>query len=198
MSEQFDKILSGETKLDELEEAQVPEYYKYAREKADAEQSRVTGLREARRSLEGKVEETTEKNKAEEQEMSQFRKEQVEKARRKLVEQFGLTEEEEQTVMSTFSRLDSKRVDADLIFEDMQSALAASQSKNFVSLYKEDREARRKAEAEAAAQMAGGSGAGESQTKSKVDPKVKAFAEEKGLSIEDAQDILSGNTRRIF
>lgn len=197
MSEQFDKILSGEATLDQLEETQVPEYYKYVKDKADEEQSRVAGLREARRSLEGKAEETTEKKKAEDEEMSQFRKEQVEKARRKLVEQFGLTEEEEQTVMSTFSRLDSKRVDADLIFEDMQSALAASQAKNFVSLYKDDKEARKKAEAEIAAQMAGGAGAGQSQ-ESKVDPKVKAFADEKGLSVEDAQKILEGNTKRIF
>lgn len=68
---------------------------------------------------------------------TQFRKEQVEKAKNRLFSEYELTDAQKAEVVSKFEKLDSGKTDADFIYNDFVSAFAAANSTDLVSAKKQ-------------------------------------------------------------
>jgi hypothetical protein len=206
------EALEGKIKLEELSDEELSEFRKQARELAEKEKSEVTGLREAKRAEQERVEKlkkeadevSNKKNQTEndlnkgKDEITQFRKEQITKAREKFLATFPDAKEKIAEIEDKFSRLDSGKIDSDFIYSDFVSAYAASDPDGYLSSRQKAEELKRNAE------KLNASEAGHSSSKpadgsenKKFDEKTTQVAKEAGISEEAADKVLKqGLTRR--
>lgn len=144
------EALDGKLELDELNDEELSTFRTQARELAEKERNEVTGFREAKRAETEKVEklrkeaedleESRKKTEADlnkgKQEVSQFRSEQIEKAKTKFFEQFPDAKEKEEEIIEKFGRLDSGKIDAEFILNDFVSAYAATDPQKYIESVK--------------------------------------------------------------
>lgn len=132
----------------------------------------------------------------------QVRSEQVDKASAKIAAEFGLSPEEVAKVRETFTKVDTGKVDADLIYEDMKRAYVVVNADSLIQA-KKDKEQFEKNAAEfnsgAAAggsSNGGGSGSGDKQYSQEVHDMVKE-AGKRGvqLTLEQAERGMKSGTR---
>ena len=206
MSEQYKKVLNGEEELSTVPTEEMSAYRKFVEEEVGKEQSKVAGLRQARRDLEGKADTTGgEKPKEVENpiatesdsEIAKFRNDQVMKARRSLKATFNLTDEQEEAAMDKFKKLDSGSYDADTILEDMKSAAAAANPTKFAELMEEDAQQRQRA-AEETARQAGAQGAGSEGAGNTGSKEAEQLAQKADISVESAQKTLDNGMQRTY
>lgn len=145
--EKIEEALEGKVKLEELNDEELSEFRKQAKELAEKEKGEVTGLREAKRAETERVEklrkeaedlDTARKEQEEalnkgKSEVSQFRSEQIEKARERFFEQFPEALEKKDEIEEKFSKLDSGKIDSDLVLKDFVSAYAATDPEGYLS-----------------------------------------------------------------
>lgn len=129
------KALAGEdysTLITEFTPEQHIELSKELRSAGDEELKRVSALRQEGRRLETK---TPTDDKKTVDVFAQFRTEQVEQAKTKLFSntKFNLSQEEKALVEEKFKRLDSGKVDKELIYNDFLEAYAAVRSSKLIS-----------------------------------------------------------------
>lgn len=209
--QRFQDVLEGKVKLDELTDEELPEYRKFAQAAAVEEQQKVTGLREAKRAEQEKIDRLKEdaaKREAEaaaagqkppeNPEMKQFRDEQIIKAKNRLYSNVTLSDEEKTKVEEKFSKLDSGKLDSDLIYEDLLSAVAAANPQKFISLSKEKEEAERAAQEELARQAGGSSSGGGSSEPKKYSDEVVRLSKEANIDLEAAKRQVEQGTKRVY
>lgn len=88
--------------------------------------AKAQGLRKSAEEAERKAQEG---NKGQSE---QFRKEQVDKAASRLFTQFSIPEDKRQSILETFKKIDSGKIDSDLIFNDLKIAYAASNADTLI------------------------------------------------------------------
>lgn len=220
--EDFQKALQGEITTDEWDAEKLVGYHKFVSDKAKEEEGKVAGLREAKRTETERVEklkkEAEDAVKAVEEakkgavietpkpkdnptspELTQFRSEQVEKARNRIFSEIELTDEEKEAVDEKFKKLDSGKLDADFIYNDFKSALVATKADTLLELEKESKIKERAAEKEIEQQaLAGGNTPPAEGQPKKYSDEVENLAKEAGISEEAAQrQVLNGMNRVI-
>lgn len=207
------EALEGNIKIEELSDEELSEFRKQARELAEKEKSEVTGLREAKRAETERVERLkkeaedvegqTNKNKEDlekgKNEVSQFRSEQILKAKERFLESFPDAKEKIDLIDEKFSRLDSGKIDSDFIYSDFVSAYAASDPEGYLS-------ARQKAEdLKKGAENINAGSAGYSSSKpadgsgeKKYDERTIQVAKEAGISEDAAEKVLKEGLTRQY
>ncbi len=165
--EVIDKVIDGQdvTELTKDYDDQTKIAYNVALKKATDEAARtglasVVGLRAEAKRLEDKKKELE----GDKNTVSQFRSEQVQKAKARLLSdpKFPLTDAEKVSFDELFAKLDSGKVDADLIFQDLTRTYAALKSDSLISAGQRVTEMEKNA-AEFSAQGANATGGGLSQ-----------------------------------
>lgn len=132
----------------------------------------------------------------------QFRKEQVEKAASRLFSQFSIPEDKKQSILDTFKKIDSGKIDSDLIFNDLKIAYAATNADTLIDAENKVKEGT----ANAARHNAGAAHTQNFQPTpdgKEYSKEAKALVTEgakKGISIkiEDAERISKQGMERIF
>ena len=204
--------LEGEIKVEELSDDEVIEFRKQARALADKERGEVAGLREAKRAeaerveklkkeaegINGQASKTKEDLEKDKNEVTQFRREQIMKAKEKFLTTFPDAKDKIDLIDEKFARLDSGKIDSDFIYSDFVSAYAASDPDGYLT-------ARQKAaDLKKGAENFNAGSAGYSSSKpadgsdqKKFDEKTTQVAKEAGISEEAAEKVLKqGLTRR--
>lgn len=215
---EFQDALEGKISTADWTAEKLVEYHKFLQETTTKEKGEVGGLREAKRAETDRVEKLKlEATTAEERiakaktdgatgdgalkipEMTQFRTEQVEKAKTRLFSEVKLTEEEKTVVLEKFGLLDSGKVDADFIYQDLLSAFAASNPTKFLTLSKAQEQSEQEAADETERQAgSGGSAAPAGQEPKKFSDEAMALAKKAGITPEAAQKQVTGGMTRIF
>jgi len=206
----FQDALDGKVTTEGWTAEKLVDYHKFLKTATKEAEGQVGGLREAKRSetdrvaklkeegdridreIAAKKQETPPSN----PEMSQFRLEQVSKAKARLYSEVKLTEEEKVVVEEKFKRLDTGKVDADLIYVDLLSAVAASNPTKFFELTKGQQEAQRMAddEIQRQAELAGGAPSGNEPRK--FSEEAVALARKAGITPEAAtRQVTQGMSR---
>lgn len=208
----FQNALDGKTSTEGWTAEKLVDYHKFLKGAVKTEESVVGGLREAKRAEADRVEalkaeeirirglvEAAQAQIPKPPEVSQFRTEQIEKAKRKLMEKVKLSPEQLAVVEEKFKRLDTGKADADFIYEDLLSALAAANPSKFLELSQEREAAERRAaeELESQAAGAGGSGGGGGEPK-KFSDAVMDLAKKAGITPEAAKRQLDGGMSRTY
>ena len=130
--------------------------------------------------------------------MKQFREEQKQKAIRKFITDYGITEDEKNRILELHAKMDSGKVDADNIYEDLVGVYAFVNKDRLVEAEKE-RKAREAAAAAAAAQAAGGApGAPTGIEPPKFSEVTQSLAKQAGITPEAADKIVKEGTVRVF
>lgn len=211
--DKFKEVLEGKVKKEDLTPEELTGYKAFVAEIAKDEEAKVVGLRGARQAEERKLAEAkaeterlaTEASKdksdtpPEDPHFKQFRGEQVQKAKSRLWGTLQVSDAEKAVIEDKFSRLDSGKIDADLIYEDLLSAVAAANPKKFLEL--SDDAARREREAaEEVARQAGGSGGsgGAGNEPKKFSEAALKLSKDAGITPEAAQRQLSQGTKRVY
>jgi len=205
--------LSGE-KLDEvvngLSVEQQAELKKKSAEDATKSLSEMSGVRKEKQRIEElivqkqkELETPLEKKPetppapAKDETMSQFRDEQKQKAIQKFKSDFGLSDEENQVILENFKKIDSGKVDAEFIYQDLVGAYAFVNKDKLVEADKE-RQAREAAAATTNIENAG-SMQGEPNNGNKP-PKysdaITSIAEQAGITPEAAKKVVEEGTKR--
>jgi dsDNA-specific endonuclease/ATPase MutS2 len=204
--------LEGEIKLEELSDDELAEFRKKARELAEKEKGELTGFREAKRAeaerveklkkeaegISGQANKTKEDLEKDKAEVTQFRREQILKAKEKFLTTFPDAKEKIDLIDEKFGRLDSGKIDSDFIYSDFVSAYAASDPDGYLAARQKAEDLKKNAE-----KLNAGS-AGYSSSKpadgseaKKFDEKTTQVAKEAGISEEAADKVLKqGLTRR--
>lgn len=208
MQEKIKDILEGKLKVSDLTAEELPEFVKLAGETATTELDKVSGLRKEKQRVESLVSEaqkvilnaenakkTLEQTKSQ---VTQFRQEQVEKAKAKFFSSFGVSDEDKPKIEEKFAKLDSGKVDADLIFSDFVSSYAAANPQ----AYLDNKTRIEKMDADAKAAILSAASGHQSPPaggdKPKFDEKTRKVAEEAGITPEAADTVLKqGMTRRL-
>lgn len=214
--EKFEKVLKGEIKTDGFTAEELVEYHKFVSELSKEEEKKLVGIRQARQAEEkkladAKAEEEAKKQEAEAEEarrkaeaagqnpeMTQFRKEQVEKAKRKLFGLKDFSDNEKKVIEEKFVKLDSGKLDADLIYEDFLSAFAAANPSKYMQLSQEKDEAE-KAAAEALANAAGSTDSNPEggEGEKKFSDEVMRYSKEYGITPKAAQKQMQSGMKRV-
>lgn len=130
--------------------------------------------------------------------MSQFRKEQVDKAVNRLKSEFNLTDEQVTEVVAHFGKIDSGKVDADNIFVELKGSYAFLNSDTVLQAAA-DKQAREKAAADEEAAAAGGAqGEPSGSQPPKYSDDTKKLAKDANISLEAAQKVATEGTKRVF
>lgn len=217
----INEALEGKLELSELNDEELTEFRTKASDLAEQAKGEVTGLREAKRAeterveklkkeaeelekARGKTEE--EKKKAEEElnkgkeDISQFRTEQIEKAKEKFFAQFPDAKEKEEEISQKFERLDSGKIDSDFILKDFVSAYAATDPDGYLSAREKANQLAKNAE-EFNKKGAGGnpSSSGEGGEGGKqYSESTKNLAKDAGISEESADKIEKEGMKRTL
>lgn len=216
--DKFQDALEGKTTTDEWTAEELVEYHKFVLGKVKEEEGKVGGLREAKRAETERIEKLkAEADKIEEDiqqkkntppegeekptnpEMTQFRSEQIEKAKNRLFSEMSFSEEEKKVILEKFERLDSGKLDSDFIYLDLVSALAAANPEKFLTLKKKADEEERIAQEEIERQASGEGGNPPQEGEKKVfSDEVIALSKKAGITNEAAQkQIDSGMSRTL-
>jgi hypothetical protein len=212
---EFQDALDGKTTTEGWTAEKLSDYHKFLTGAAKDEEARVAALREAKRveqqrvdQLKKDAEDIAEKNRHAAEnppesrqpnsEISQFRSEQIEKARKQLLSQVKLTDEERTVVEDKFKRLDSGKMDADLIYLDFLSAVAAANPTKYLDLTKQRAEQERVAAEMVAADAEAGNAAPGGQQPKKFSDEVMSLAKKVGITPEAAQKQISQGMHRTL
>lgn len=133
--------------------------------------------------------------------MSQFRLEQVEKAKNKFKATFtNLPDEQYSEVFKHFEKIDSGKVDSDNIYQDLVGAYAYVNRDALVAADAEKRQREAEAAAEAAASASGANGAPpQNGNEPNQYPKhVTDLAKEAGISPEAAAKVATEGNKRVY
>ena len=136
---------------------------------------------------------------AKDETMSQFRNEQVTKAKNRLKAEYSLTDEQLAEVVTHFEKIDSGKVDADNIYVELKGSYAFLNSDSVLQAAadkKKREEEAAAAEAEAAGGAAGGEPAGSQPPK--FSDEVKSLAKEAGITPEAAKKVAEEGTSRVY
>lgn len=156
--------------------------------------SQMTALRAEKNRVESKIKE------AEPQEptsttpdpMAKFREEQLLKAEIKFKQDFKLSDDDFAKIKDQFGRVDSGRIDADLIYKDFVGAYAFVNSESLLAA--QQKQESMETGAVQATMAAAGTFSGDpasGQGTKEFSPEVKAFAEEAGIPVEAADQYLN-------
>lgn len=216
MQEKIKDVLDGKLKVSDLTPEELPEFVKAGQAEAEKARGEVTGLREAKRAESDRVTKLQEDLKKAEQiiseakaaeeslkasrgEITQFRQEQIGKAKEKFFTTFNaIPEEDKPKVEEMFKRLDSGKVDADLIFKDFVSSYAAVNPDGYITATKKLSDMEKNAAAANAAGAEPSSSAPGSDKNKKFDEKTVKVATEAGITPEAADTVLKqGMTRKL-
>lgn len=130
--------------------------------------------------------------------MSQFRKEQKDKAIARLKSDLSLTDEQTTAVVEHFNKIDSGYVDADNIYNELKGAYAFINRDTVLAADAE----KRKREEEAAAAEAEAAGGAQGEPSGSNPPKfsepVKKLAQEAGITPEAAKKVAEEGTERVY
>jgi len=213
--QEFQDVLDGKIKVEDLSPEKLPEFRTFALKTSKEEIEKVAALREAKRVENERVESAkaeadriksdSEKLKAETMsskelspEMKQFRSEQVEKAKERLFSTVKLSEEEKKLVLENFSKLDSGKMDADFIYKDLVSAVAASNPDNYLTMSQDRERMAWEAEQETLRQAAAGiTKPSETELKKFTDEALK-LSKEAGITPEAATKQLTHGNKRVY
>lgn len=155
---------------------------------ARKEKNRVDELIEEKNKELGKVNET----------MDKFRGEQVDKAKARIVEKYKLDGDDLKVFEETFAKLDSGKVDADLIYQDALKAFVATKPEAFLAAQQSEADMA-KAAAEATAREAQGKSAPPAGSEPpKYSQEVTDFAKKANISEADAAAFQVNGGRRIL
>lgn len=213
MQEKFKDVLDGKLKVDDLSSEELPEFTKFAKSEADKTRGEVAGFREAKRAEADKVAKLKEESEKAEKliseakaakesleasrgQITQFRQEQIEKAKSKFYSSFTISDEDKVKVEENFKRLDSGKVDADLIFKDFVSSYAASNPEGYIEAKKKLADMEKgaaSANANAAGNHSSSPGGGDPK---KFDEKTIKVAQEAGITPEAADKVLKEGMQR--
>lgn len=210
--QKFQDVLDGKATLEGFTSEELVDFNKYAVEAAKVEVDKVSGLREAKRvendrvvnakaeadRLEAAAKAEREKNQPQTPEMRQFREEQILKAKNKLFSTVELTDEQKVVVEEKFKRLDSGKIDSDLIYEDFLSSVAAANPQKYMSLSEKQRESERAAALELERQAAAGGAPPTGEQKKKFSDEALALASQAGITPEAAQKQTQEGMRRTY
>ena len=211
--DEINKALEGELSEDQLKEfeSKLSEEGKKLFQEAQAfkakrqdEESKGKNLTDTNTQLETKQKELQDKIKADEetlnslkQSTSQFRDEQIGKAQKKFFEEYKISEEDQAKYLDTFKKLDSGKIDPDLIFQDFVGVYAFLNKDSLLNA----EEMRKKQEASATAINASEAGGQqtppEGEAKKDFSEDVLAYAKRANISPEDAQrQVTEGMVRK--
>lgn len=129
----------------------------------------------------------------------QFREEQKGKAIKKFVDDFGLSEGEQEKILAQFEKMDSGKMDADNIYDDLVGVYAFLNRDTLVKADQERKAREAAAEAEAA-QAAGGPGGApnDGNKPPKYSEAAQNLAKQANISEEAAERQLTQGTKRVF
>jgi len=199
----IEEALEGKIKLEELNDEELTAFRSKARELAEKEKGEVSGLREAKRSenervekLRKEAEELEEARRKQEedlnkgkQEVSQFRTEQIDKAKEIFYKQFPDAKEKEKEIAEKFEKLDSGKIDSEFILKDFISAYAATDPDGYTASRDKIKELEKNA-AEHKENAAGSHGSAPVETDpKKYSDETTQLAKEAGISEESADKI---------
>lgn len=211
--QKFQDVLDGKLKVTDLTPEEMPDFVKFGQAESAKVLTEVGGVRGARQAEEDKLKDLGTKvaeaqgiiTKAEElskpalsPEMQSFRAEQVEKAKLRLFSTVKLTDEEKVEVLEKFKALDSNKMDADFIYKDLLSAVAATKPDQFLEMSQQRTQAEQDAAAELLRQSGGGDGAptGEDGKKKFSDEALK-LAKDAGITPEAAHKQITQGMSRV-
>jgi hypothetical protein len=204
--EKIEGALEGKIELIELNDEELTEFRSQARVLAEKERGEVTGLREAKRAEAERIENLKKEQKEQQenlnkgkQEVTQFRSEQIEKAKAKFFAQFPDAEAKKVEIEDKFTRLDTGKIDSDFILKDFVSAYAATDPDGYLSARKKAQELKKNAE-DFNAREAGKSG---DSTPAEGEPKkysdeTTATAKAAGISEEAANKVVTQGMKRQY
>lgn len=217
--DEFQEVLDGKKTTEGWDAEKLVGYHKFLGETAQKTEAEVRGLREAKRSETERVEklkkdaderEETARKAAEgngnespkppeNKEMTQFRKEQVEKAKLRLFSEVSMTDEEKAIVEGKFILLDSGKMDAEFIYKDFLSAVAAANPDKFMSLSKSQQDAQREADEETARQAGGGGDTAPAGNEpKKFTDAALALSKQAGITPEEATRQTTEGMTRVY
>lgn len=202
----IEKLLDENTPAEEKEQIkstltpeQMTEYATKAKAIFEDNLAKAAASRKEKARIETLIEEKNKEVSKVNETMSQFRSEQILKARQRLVEDFGITDEAKvKSIEETFSKLDSGKVDSELIYQDMMKAFAAVDAPAFVESQKKVQEMKAKAAAATAASAAGTSAPPLDNEPPKFTPEVTEIAKTSGISEEAAKRIAEQGYKRTL
>lgn len=219
------EALEGKVSLDELNDEQKEQYRDALKEKAeetrkeaDEAKSELTGFRAAKRAESEKVEKLRKEaeewesklSKAKDEieknnetlensrkEITQFRQEQIQKAEEKFFKEHPDLDKDD--IKDKFARLDSGKVDPDLIYKDFLSAYAASDPEGYIKSKSKMEEMEKNAQARIN-EEAGSKGGSEPTGKEEgqVSEEAKKLAKDADISEEAAEKQLKQGMRRTY
>jgi len=212
------KVSNGELSGDKLDEVvndlsveQQADLKKKASEDVTKSLSEMSGVRKEKQRIEElvaqkqkeldtpleKKEPQTPPATAKDETMSQFRDEQKQKAIQKFKSDFGLSDEENQVILENFKKIDSGKVDAEFIYQDLVGAYAFVNKDKLVEADKE-RQAREAAAATANAENAGGMQGkpNNGNQPPKYSDTVTNVAQKAGITLEAAKKVVEEGTKR--
>lgn len=212
--QKFQDVLDGKVKVADLTPEEMPDFVKFAKTEAEKALGETTGVRSARQAEETKLEgikaNLTEAQgiiaKAEElkkpalsPEMQALRTEQVDKAKLKLWASLkGITDEQKTTILNRFAQLDSGKLDAEFIYQDLLASAAAAMPERFAELHNGQVTREQQAQEEIARQAAANGGTPPPDPTKKFSPEALKLAAEAGISPEAAtKQLTHGNVRVI-
>lgn len=209
--DEFKNALEGKVSTEGWDAEKLVGYHKFLKESIDKEKSEVSGLREAKRAESERVERLKQeaatiedKNKSvvakptENLQMTQFRSEQVEKAKSRLFSEMKLSEEEKVQVLDKFQKLDTGKLDADFIYTDLVSAVAASNPNKFLELTKSQERAEMEAQAEIERQAGSDASKPADFDKSKYSDATLSYAKATGITPDAAERQLRRGMKRVI
>lgn len=210
----FQNALEGKISTETWDAEKLVEYHKFLATKTAEEKSEVSGLREAKRAETERVEKLRAEAAAAEEKirkaesqpsaapsgeaMSQFRAEQVEKAKIRLFSEVKLSESEKAVVLEKFARLDTGKLDADFIYQDLLSAVAAANPSKFLELSKSAEEQEAEAQAEIERQASSGQTPPSGQEKRKYSDETISLAKKAGITPEEAERQVAQGMSRTY
>jgi hypothetical protein len=153
--------------------------------------SQMTALRAEKNRVESKIKESEAPAAPTPDPMAKFREEQLLKAEIKFKQDFKLSDEEFTTIKDQFGRVDSGKIDADLIYRDFVGAYAFVNSDSLLAAQKRQENMQQgaaNATTAAAGTFSGDPSSGEGQKE--YSPEVKALAEQAGIPVEEADKYL--------
>lgn len=218
--DEFQNALEGKITTETWDAEKLVNYHKFLTTATNEAKSEVSGLREAKRAEAERVEKlqakATEAEQAAEKalkiaeeaakggkpqispEMSQFRTEQVDKAKAKLFSTVKLTDEEKAIVLEKFARLDTGKLDADFIYQDLISSVAAANPTKYLELTKSQEENQAEAQAELARQAAAGNAPPAGQDPKKYSEEALSLAKKADISPEAATKQIAQGMSRVY
>ena len=200
------------TKLEEFSDEEKLQFSSLAKEQSESILSEFSGLtKEKQRRLQqledlGNQAQPSQQTPQEggesnqgENPLNQFREEQVLKAKSRLKEQFGLSDEDVAKVEEKFGQVDSGKVDADLIYEDFVGAYAFVNKDSLLSAQQKNEEMQQSA-VEATVSAAGSTSNQPSNDANEQEypEEAKQLAKDAGISEDAALKQLQGGMRRTY